>query len=90
MEFTWDNQKAVRNLRKHGVSFEEAKTAFSDPRHDLFYDPDHSDDEDRYLLIGMSRRGRLLVVCHTERGSFTRLISARLATSRERRDYENG
>lgn len=89
MDFTWDNQKAARNLRKHGVSFEEAATAFDDPTGKYYHDPDHSDDEDRYLLLGFSDRGRLLMVCHTDRSDSIRIINARLATTHERRRYSN-
>ena len=67
MEFEWDEEKAAANLAKHKVSFEEAKTAFSDTHGLLMADPDHSDDEDRFLLLGLSARLRLLVICHTYR-----------------------
>lgn len=86
--FEWDPDKAERNLKKHGVSFQEATTVFADPLSVTIPDPDHSQDEERMLLLGMSIAGTLLVVGHTERGERVRLISARLATRRERRDYE--
>jgi uncharacterized protein len=85
--FEWDPAKAERNLAKHGVSFEEAVTAFSDPLSLTVFDPDHSADEDRYVLQGVSSVGRLLVVAHTDRAARIRIISARLATRRERRSY---
>ena len=88
MEFDWDGEKAALNLATHKVSFDEAKTVFDDPLYVDFYDPDHSYDEDRYLIIGASRQ--LLIVSYTERGDITRLISAREATPAERRDYERG
>lgn len=87
MEFDWDDSKANINLSKHGISFEEAKSVFADPFYVDFYDPDHSDDEDRYIIIGESQRHRLLVVAYTERGQVTRLISAREATRREKETY---
>lgn len=86
--FQWDPSKARSNERKHGVSFEEAKTAFCDPLARIFDDPDHSATEQREILIGHSLRRRLLVVCFTERGVTIRIFSARTATGRERRDYE--
>ncbi len=90
IKFTWDDNKASDNLMKHKVSFDEAKTVFDDPLFVDFYDPDHSDDERRYLIIGQSREGRILIVSYNERGKVTRLISARTATRRERKDYEEG
>jgi len=89
-KFEWDNSKAVGNLLKHGVSFEEGKTVFDDPYYIDFYDPDHSQEEHRYIMVGMSQQQRLLVVSYTERGDTVRLISARLATRREQRSYEHG
>lgn len=89
-EFEWDPRKAEENLRKHGVSFEEACTAFADPLAMLAADPDHSAEEQRYILLGMSKRGSLLVVAFGERPPRTRLISARRAIRRERREYEEG
>lgn len=90
MEFEWDPEKAARNLAKHGVSFHEAATVFGDPLALTYYDPDHSQEEDRFLTFGHSAEGRLLLVSHTDRGERTRIISARLATRKERRLYEDG
>lgn len=90
MEVEWDEEKAAANLAKHGVSFEEASTVFDDPLYVDFYDPDHSSEEHRYIIIGQSRRGRLLLVLHTERGDVTRLISAREVSRSEREAYEEG
>jgi uncharacterized protein len=90
MAFEWDKNKAARNLSKHGVSFEEAETVFGDPLLIDFYDPDHSEDEARYLIIGASNRRRLLIVSYTERGDSIRLISAREVTRSEREAYEEG
>ena len=84
----WDESKAQENLRKHGVSFEEAATVFGDPLSLTIDDPLHSPEEDRLIMIGQSYRGRMLVVVHAERGDNIRIISARLATPRERRTYE--
>ena len=89
-EFEWDPRKAAENLRKHGVSFEEASTVFADPLAMLKADPDHSLDEQRYILLGLSTRGSLLVVAFGERPPRTRLISARRAVRHERREYEEG
>ena len=89
-KFDWDPTKATRNLRDHKVAFEEASTVFGDPLAMLMTDPDHSEEEERYLLLGMSLRGRLLVVSFVERPPLTRLISAREATRYERRQYEKG
>ena len=86
--FEWDTEKAAVNTRKHGVTFDEASTVFGDPLGILIPDPDHSVAEHRYLLLGMSNRQRLLVVAHAERPPRTRLISARRATPKERRTYE--
>jgi uncharacterized DUF497 family protein len=90
MEFEWDKNKAAANLSKHEVSFDEAKTVFSDPIYVDFYDIDHSDDEHRYIIVGQSQQGRILIVSYTEREYAIRLISAREATKRERDTYENG
>ena len=90
MEFEWDPDKAARNVAKHGVPFSEAATVFGDPLALTFYDPDHSAEEDRYLTFGNSMDGRLLVVSHTDREDRTRIISARVATRRERKIYEEG
>jgi uncharacterized DUF497 family protein len=89
-EFEWDPIKAASNLRDHGVSFEEASTVFADPLAMLMADPDHSIDEDRYVLLGESTQRNLLVVAFAERPPRTRLISAREATRHERRQYEEG
>ena len=88
LRFEWDLTKAAANFRKHGVSFQEASTAFADPASLTIADPDHSIAEDRYLLIGVSIVGRLLVVSHTEREDTIRIISARAAAPRERKCYE--
>jgi uncharacterized DUF497 family protein len=90
MQFEWDSAKAAANLSKHGVSFDEAKTVFDDPLYVDFYDPDHSDQEDRYIIIGQSHSGRLLIVSYTERGDTIRIISSREVTPAERKDYEEG
>jgi uncharacterized protein len=90
MRFEWDKNKAARNLSKHGVSFEEAKTVFDDSLYIDFYDPDHSEDEERYLMVGESNRGRLLILSYTERRNSVRLISAREVTRTEREAYEEG
>lgn len=90
MEFEWDEEKATANLTKHGVSFEEAKTVFDDSLYVDFYDPDHYFDEHRYIIIGESHQGRLLIVSYTERDKVTRLISAREVTRSEREIYEEG
>jgi len=90
MQFEWDPKKAVANERKHGVTFQEAPTIFSDPMALTFADPDHSVDEDRAITFGFSQKERLLVVSHTSRGDRTRIISARLTTRQEKRIYEEG
>ena len=90
MEFEWDDVKAEANERKHGVSFAEAMTVLADSLALTGFDPDHSDDEDRYITMGFSAAGRLLLVSHTDRGGKVRIISARKASRRERRDYEDG
>lgn len=90
MRFEWNNEKAASNLAKHGVSFEEAKTVFDDPLYIDFYDPDHSEDEERYLIVGHSIRGRLLIISYSERRDSIRLISAREVTRTEREAYEEG
>jgi uncharacterized protein len=86
--FEWDQSKADRNARKHGVTFDEASTVFGDPLALLMPDPDHSRDEERFVVLGTSSRQRLLVVAFVERPPRTRLISARPATAHERRRYE--
>jgi uncharacterized DUF497 family protein len=88
LRFTWDPKKAATNLRKHGVSFKEATTAFDDAHSSTIPDPDHSASEARFLTLGMSQLGRLLVVAHTDRNDTIRIITARLPTRRERIDYE--
>jgi uncharacterized protein len=90
MEFEWNPDKAVINLRKHNISFQEATTVFEDALSVTFPDPDHSIGENRYVIIGISRLGQLLVVSHTDRRNRTRIISARQATRQERRFYEEG
>jgi hypothetical protein len=89
MRFEWDHDKAASNLRKHGVSFEEAMTVFYDPLSATFSDPDHSLDERRFITIGYSSRHLLTVVCHTERRGSVRLINARRATKREKKRHES-
>jgi uncharacterized DUF497 family protein len=88
MEFEWDPQKAARNLQRHGVSFAEAATVFADPLSVTVADPDHSTAEDRFLIVGQSYRGRLLIVSFAERGNRIRIISARELTRAERKAYE--
>lgn len=89
LRFEWDGRKANANQTKHGVSFEEARTVFFDERARLIDDPDHSDDEERFILLGLSSTLRLLVVCHCYRseGNVIRLISARKATASESNSY---
>jgi uncharacterized DUF497 family protein len=89
MRFEWDAKKALSNLNKHGVSFEEGMTVFNDPLALTINDPVHSEREFRCLTIGMSDRYRLIVVSHTERNRQVRLISVRLATRQERKEYES-
>jgi uncharacterized protein len=86
--FEWDPDKAKENLEIHGVSFDEASTAFRDTLSLAIYDPLHSEEEDRFVLIGNSHKDRLLVVVHTERGDNIRLISARKVSKKEREQYE--
>jgi len=89
LRFEWDETKNASNRRKHGVSFEEAKSAFADEFGRLITDPDHSEEEDRFILMGMSLRLRLLIVCHCyRRGDTLRIISARKANRSERTQYE--
>jgi uncharacterized DUF497 family protein len=92
MRFEWDERKNALNRRKHGVSFEEAQTVFFDDNALLYDDPDHSSEEDRFLLLGLSLRLRVLVVVHglRNRGDIIRIISARRATKRERGEYQGG
>ena len=88
MKFEWDEAKANSNYSKHGVSFQEATTVFGDPLAGTFPDPDHSHQEERWLTVGASAEGRLLVVVHTDHSITFRIISARVATNRERNRYE--
>ncbi|MBF8298691.1 MAG: hypothetical protein HW395_1348 [candidate division NC10 bacterium] len=88
MQFEWDSAKAVENLTKHGVSFQEAATVFRDPLSATGADPDHSIGEERFITFGVSTSGRLLVVAHTEDGDTIRIITARPATAAERKIYE--
>jgi uncharacterized DUF497 family protein len=89
LRFTWDPAKSAANRRRHGIDFTEAATAFADPLSLTIPDPDHSESEDRFLLMGLSERSRLLVVVHVERATDEiRIISARPATRSERHDYE--
>lgn len=90
MKFEWDPKKATVNIRKHGVSFQEAATIFSDPLAITFDDPDHVVVEKRYITFGLSLQNRLIIVSHTERGKRTRIISARLMDRKERKLYEEG
>lgn len=89
VHFEWDERKAVANLRKHGVSFDEAKSVFYDERAKLIDDPDHCEDEDRFILLGLSSTLKVLAVCHCYRaeGGAIRIISARKATAREMKSY---
>jgi uncharacterized DUF497 family protein len=90
MEFEWGEEKNAVNVQKHGVSFEEAVTVFGDALSDTFDDPDHSAEEIRFITIGTSEKGRLLMVAHTDRDNHIRIISARELTRQERRNYEEG
>src|SRR3989338_4237817 len=89
IRFTWDKEKAIINKKKHGVSFEEAQTVFYDDHALEFFDPDHSDKENRFVILGMSFTARVLVVCHCvkEEGAVIRIISARKATKSETKNY---
>ena len=89
LRFEWDSTKSASNAKKHGIGFDEAKSIFSDDRAKLIADPKHSDDEDRFILLGLSTKLRLLVVCHCYRGknNVIRIISARKATTVESKDY---
>lgn len=89
MRFEWDTDKAAENLRKHSVSLDEAATVFVDPLSVTIPDPDHSIGEHRFITMGASSTGKLLVIAHTEEGSTLRLISARPASAAERKRYEN-
>lgn len=90
IRFEWDEKKSRQNIRKHGVSFEEAQSVFLDDHALRFFDPDHSEDEDRFLMLGLSFTLRILVVCHCyrERDDVIRIISARKATRQESEHYE--
>ncbi len=90
MQFEWNPGKANSNLKKHGVSFNEASTVFNDPLSVTFPDPDHSFGEERYVIIGLSSANRMLIVPHTDRADLVRIISGREATRNERRFYEDG
>lgn len=89
LRFEWDERKAAANAKKHGVSFDEARSVFFDERARMIDDPDHSEDEQRFILLGVSSSLRLLLVCHCHRsqGNVIRIISARKATARESKDY---
>lgn len=87
LQFEWDPEKAKKNLKKHGVSFEEASTIFDDPQFISFLDNEHSDEEERYIPIGISEKLRLLIAAHTERIRRIRIISARKATKNEENFY---
>jgi len=89
LRFEWDERKAVANARKHGVSFEEARSVFFDERARLIDDPDHSENEARFILLGLSSSLRMLLVCHCYRsaGNVIRIVSARKATARESQSY---
>ncbi len=89
IQFEWDTKKAAANLKKHGISFEEARSVFYDEFAVQFYDNDHADDEDRFLMLGLSCESKILLVCHCERddGHTIRIISARKATKNERKLY---
>ena len=88
IQFEWDPNKALENLQKHRVAFEEAATVFGDLLSVTVPDPDHSQEEDRFITVGSSNHSRLLMIAHTERGDSIRIISARELTPRERRQYE--
>jgi hypothetical protein len=90
LTFEWDSEKDEANLKKHGVSFSEAATVFADPLTSTISDPDHSVGEERYVTVGLSYRQRVLVVAHRDDDDRIRIITARLATRRERKDYEEG
>lgn len=89
IEFEWDNNKALINFEKHGITFEEASTVFADDEALLIDDPDHSEEEDRFILLGMSNQAKVLIVCHCYRGEndTIRIISARKATKNEIKQY---
>ena len=89
IQFEWDSRKAAVNLKKHGVSFDQARTVFFDEHAKLIDDPDHSDDEDRFVLLGLSSSLKVLLVCHCYRqeGNVIRIISARKASTQETKEY---
>ena len=87
MQFEWDPAKGEKNIVKHGVSFEEATTVFADRSSQTIHDPDHSESEDRFVTLGISAKGRLLIVCHVDRKENIRIISSRKATRREAIQY---
>jgi hypothetical protein len=91
MPFIWDENKADENRRKHNISFKEAQTVFTDPNARMIFDPEHSADEDRFVILGISSALRLLVVCHCYRDKdmFIRIISARKATKQEQKQYRS-
>ena len=90
MDLEWDEAKAAANFEKHEVSFADAATVFGDSLYVDFDDPDHSSEENRYLIVGASKEGRILIVSYTERSGVVRLISAREVTPTERKAYEEG
>jgi len=90
LKFSWNAEKAAHNRAKHGVTFEEASTVFGDPLSVTVFDPDHSGDESRFVMVGRSFEGKLIVVAHSELEDSIRIISARLAIRREREAYEQG
>ena len=92
IKFEWDPKKKIKNQQKHGVSFEEARSVFYDEYAIEFFDEEHSSEEDRFLMLGLSNETRVLLVCHCERdkGNTIRIISARKATKNERKHYEGG
>ena len=89
LQFAWDDEKNRKNVISHKISFEEAKTVFFDPNAKIIYDPDHSKNEDRFIILGISKLLNILVVCHCykETDSIIRIISARKATTKERKQY---
>ena len=89
MEIIWDEKKNQENIKKHNISFEEARTVFYDPKGKLIHDPDHSDEEDRFIILGLSKSLNLLVVCHCyrENDEVIRIITARRATKNEETSY---
>jgi len=89
IEFEWNPAKAKANLRKHHIGFNEAATVFHDPLGITIFDPDHSEEEDRYITIGISEAGRFLMIAHTDRGNRIRIISARELSRKEREDHED-